>query len=556
MSAAALEAKNKGNAAFSAGQFEEAIKHFSEAIELDPSNHVLYSNRSAAFASLKKFEDALKDAEKTVQTKPDWAKGFSRKGVALFSLGRVEDAEKAFQEGLKLEPTNAQLLEGLSDVQKAKAQRRPQGENPFAQLFGGDIYTKLRSNPQTAKFLDQPDFLQKLNGLKSDPNSMQLYMQDPRIMTAVSVLLGLPGAGGEEDEPMDYEPTPPPKKEEPKPKEPEKKVELSSEEKTSEEFKEKGNAAYKAKKFDEAIELYTKAYEASPKNITCLTNRAAVYIEQAKYAEAIADCEKAIEEGRSHMVDYKLIAKAYQRIGNVHMKTKNFSEAVEAYKKSNTEDRTPQTIEFLKKAEKALEEKTKNDYIDPQKSVEAKERGNDFFKKGQFPDAIREYSDAIARNPKDHVLYSNRAATYTKLGEYRYGIKDCDECIKINAEFPKIYSRKGLLHYFMKEYDKAIQAYETGKKLDPNNPEWEDGMRRVFEAMSGRTNDTSGKTVEQRREEALRDPEIVEILSDVVMNQILQDMQSNPKAIQEHLKNPIVAAKFNKLVAAGIVSTR
>lgn len=38
----------KGNAAFSAGGFEEAVKYFSDAIELDPTNHVLFSNRSAA----------------------------------------------------------------------------------------------------------------------------------------------------------------------------------------------------------------------------------------------------------------------------------------------------------------------------------------------------------------------------------------------------------------------------------------------------------------------------------------------------------------------------
>ena len=37
----------KGNAAFTSGKFEEAIGHFTEAIGVDPTNHVFYSNRSA-----------------------------------------------------------------------------------------------------------------------------------------------------------------------------------------------------------------------------------------------------------------------------------------------------------------------------------------------------------------------------------------------------------------------------------------------------------------------------------------------------------------------------
>ena len=44
----------QGNAAFSSGKFEEAIEYFTQAIELDPENHVLYSNRSACQVRLNK----------------------------------------------------------------------------------------------------------------------------------------------------------------------------------------------------------------------------------------------------------------------------------------------------------------------------------------------------------------------------------------------------------------------------------------------------------------------------------------------------------------------
>jgi stress-induced-phosphoprotein 1 len=64
MSAADL--KTKGNAEFSAGNFEQAIQYFSDAIVLEPVNEVLYCNRSMAYASLGNWEQAITDA-KTVR---------------------------------------------------------------------------------------------------------------------------------------------------------------------------------------------------------------------------------------------------------------------------------------------------------------------------------------------------------------------------------------------------------------------------------------------------------------------------------------------------------
>lgn len=55
--------KDQGNKAFAAKDYDQAIKLFSEAIELDPTNHVLWSNRSAAKAGKRLWDDALEDAE-------------------------------------------------------------------------------------------------------------------------------------------------------------------------------------------------------------------------------------------------------------------------------------------------------------------------------------------------------------------------------------------------------------------------------------------------------------------------------------------------------------
>src|SRR5271155_1427492 len=92
---------------------------FSQAIELDPANHVLYSNRSGAYASLRQFDKALEDANKTTELKPDWAKGWGRKGAALHGQGDLVGAKDAYDEALKLEPTNVQAKSGLEAVERA-----------------------------------------------------------------------------------------------------------------------------------------------------------------------------------------------------------------------------------------------------------------------------------------------------------------------------------------------------------------------------------------------------------------------------------------------------
>jgi stress-induced-phosphoprotein 1 len=50
------------------------VRLYSEAIELDARNHILYSNRSAAFVKMGQFGPALRDAVKAKDLNRSWPK--------------------------------------------------------------------------------------------------------------------------------------------------------------------------------------------------------------------------------------------------------------------------------------------------------------------------------------------------------------------------------------------------------------------------------------------------------------------------------------------------
>ena len=56
------------------GDFLQAIERYTEAISLNRNNHLLFYNRSAAYARVGKFAEALEDAKRCHELKPDWPK--------------------------------------------------------------------------------------------------------------------------------------------------------------------------------------------------------------------------------------------------------------------------------------------------------------------------------------------------------------------------------------------------------------------------------------------------------------------------------------------------
>jgi len=320
------------------------------------------------------------------------------------------------------------------------------------------------------------------------------------------------------------------------------------------EVKEKGNEAYKQKKFDEALSLYSQASDLDPENMLFFTNKAAVYFEMGKYEESVKECETAVEVGQRNRAPYTNVAKALVRMANSFVKLEKYDEAIKFYDKALTNDRQSATLDLLKKTEKLREEKIKRDYFNPELSLKAREEGNNAFKKHEFPEAVKQYTDAIKRNEKEPINYSNRAAAYTKLMAYNEAIRDCDEAIKLKPDFIKAYIRKAYAQFLTKEYQKCLVTYQEGLKVDPENAELKQGLQDTLNAINERS--SSGKTDEDSVRKAMSDPEIRNILSDPLMQKVLQDMQQDPKSAQHYLKQPEILAKLEKLIAAGILGVK
>ncbi|VDN19113.1 unnamed protein product [Dibothriocephalus latus] len=492
-----LELKNQGNAALSQGKYDQAIEYYTSAIKLDEKNHVLFSNRSAAYAKVGQYDDALKDAEQCVKLNPSWAKGYNRKGTALEFLGRFKEAEEAYLKAMDLEPSNEQFQESAMNVR--------------ARMALGSLPARVAGHPVLKEYLKDPEYVEKLRSLQENPALLQFLMKDPKIKETVFTLFTA-------QEPMDEcsPPPSPPKKSEPKPKEPE----LADVEKEALKEKELGNAAYKKKDFQTAISHYDKAIELDPKNITFLTNKSAVYFEMRDYPKCIEICEEAVSKGRELRSDYKLIAKAFARIAHCYENQGDLQNAKKYYDKSLSEFRAPDVIKKSQALDKKIKEMERQAYINPELAEAAK-----------------------LEDPK---LYSNRAACYTKLMEFPCALKDCETCISLAPDFVKGYLRKAACLVAMKDLNQARKAYRKALELEPTCEEARQGIIQCA---------TSESDPEATRQRAMYDPEIKEILSDPAMRMILNQME-DPDAMKEHLANPEIASKLMKLIDAGIVAVR
>jgi stress-induced-phosphoprotein 1 len=108
--------------------------------------------------------------------------------------------------------------------------------------------------------------------------------------------------------------------------------------------------------------------------------------------------------------------------------------------------------------------------------------------------------------------------------------------------------------YLFTEYHKAMESYQAGLAIEPENSLCKEGLATTMRHIN--SGGGNADDMKERQQHALADPEIQMILRDPSIQQVLNDMQENPKHAQRAMADPVISAKLQKLIAAGILQVK
>jgi len=191
-----------------------------------------------------------------------------------------------------------------------------------------------------------------------------------------------------------------------------------------------------------------------------------------KYIEALAYYNRAIELDLANKV-------AWNNKGLTLVKLRREDEALKAYKKALEID--PDYRTASKNLKKLLERQKVVSVVD--KDFKIAERD---IKEGRYQDAIIHYNLAIRKHPRFPAAFNNRGIAYLKLREYDNAIQsfkkalaidpnyrpakeNLEKTLKTKKELFKLYISKGNKAMEKKKFEEALKLYERAVVINPKS---------------------------------------------------------------------------------------
>ncbi len=130
---------NLGEAYDKAGDYDNAIRIFKEALKLDPNYIYALNNLGNVYGKLQQYRLALKYFERVVELDPNYAAGFYNLGRGQQALNQIEAAMQSYHRAIELEPHFEEALYnyGLLAVRSFKGEEAERTFRKFIEYYPG-----------------------------------------------------------------------------------------------------------------------------------------------------------------------------------------------------------------------------------------------------------------------------------------------------------------------------------------------------------------------------------------------------------------------------------
>ena len=352
------EIKERGNQEFKAQRYNAAIDYYTRAMDLNPSEPTLYSNRATCLKLLEKYRESINDYKKAIEFNPKNTKNLKKLASVYVLIGNFGEAQILLEKCVSLEPRDGshttelnrikKLVESYNQIEEKKKELKFEDVEELSQklLVDAPAFSSLRiiyleSLLENCKFKNCIDYINS----KISPHDKEkaeyeyllakaYYFKGDYDLAKKTIKKLL--ANSMEDE---------------------KYSKLNDKINSIEEVKKKANQLFKDNKLDEAIEEYTKLLEFDPENKNfnsiILTNRALCYKKKDKLLEALKDVNQALRLN-------PLYTTGYVRRGHIYKEYKMYDDAVNDFQKAKELDPTYKDIDGLIKTASSLQTQSRN----------------------------------------------------------------------------------------------------------------------------------------------------------------------------------------------------
>lgn len=97
-----------GLTSYQKGEYEDAIKHYDQAIDINPQFAEAYNNRGTTKDVLGRHEEAIADYDQAIRINPQYAQAYCNRGTAKLALGQYDEAIADYDQAIRINPRFAQ----------------------------------------------------------------------------------------------------------------------------------------------------------------------------------------------------------------------------------------------------------------------------------------------------------------------------------------------------------------------------------------------------------------------------------------------------------------